>query len=182
MAWNQRCRKIDSGWAAWPEDRISPSVSRSPEPRPAPCTTPARNSHGIVQALSAETPPQLHLQNPTHHQQPVLSPETFLISLSPSYFSPTDGSLFEDITHTTHLYVYLTFSFCDKIPNRSHWRRNDFLVTQTEGRKGVQHCRSKRGLTGPTLLTVRGGERKTTQFSQLPPYQSPFHSAWVPNP
>lgn len=167
------------------EDRISPSVSRSPEPRPAPCTHACQKQPWYSTGSPCrDTTSASFTRTPliTSSQCCHLSPETFLISLSPSYFSPTDGSLFEDITHTTHLDVYLTFSFCDKIPNRSHWRRNDFLVTQTEGRKGVQHCRSKRGLTGPTLLTVRGGERKTTQFSQLPPYQSPFHSAWVPNP
>lgn len=142
-------------------------VSRSPEPRSSPCTCAFQkhqwNSTGFQ---SPDTTPVPFTRTPhiTRSQYCNLSRETFLISLSPNYFSPIDGSLFEDITHTTYLYVYLVFSFCDKIPNRSHWRRND-LLHHTDGRKRVQHCRRKHS----TLLTVRGRERKTMQFSQLPP-------------
>lgn len=175
----------DSGWAADQRGQDKPSpVSRSPEPRPAPCTHAFQKQPWYSTGSQCrDTASASFTRTPliTGSQYCHLSPETFLISLSPSYFSPTDGSLFEDITHITYLYVYLIFSFCDKIPNRSHWRRNDFLITQTEGRKGVQHCRRKRGLTGPTLLTVRGGRERPRSSASFLLFSLPFIQ-WVPNP
>lgn len=122
-------------WKRWKEgrlwedslsrDKISAlRVPRSPERRLLHALRPSSNSHGAGSQCRGTSPSPIY-QEPTRHQEPTLPPRFWnLISLSPNYFSPIDGSLFEGITHTTYLYVYWIFSSCDGIPDRVNgWRR-----------------------------------------------------------
>lgn len=148
------------------EDRISPCQSQGLQSQGllhAPM--PSRNSHRIVQALSAETPPQLHLPEP--HTSPgantaICLVKPFWFPWAPIIFLQMMGPFLKtSLTLYTFMYTWFSPSVIKYLTEATEGGMTYF--TQIEGTESSIAEESP-------LLTVGGGERKTMQFSQLPPF------------